>query len=192
MKTKNYSTVEISKFLDVAYNTVARWVDDGKLEAFKTPGGHRRVYHDNLKKFLDENNINLSAFLKSCSSESILVVDDEEKIRNYFQKIISKHFSNYTLYLADNGYEAGKCVIASNPCLVILDLIMPGIDGFAVCRDIKEMGLDIKVLAITGFDTPENKKKIMEAGADAYLTKPFEKEDLIEEINKLIKVPALI
>jgi len=88
--------------------------------------------------------------------------------------------------VASDGFEAGLKVMEFNPGLIILDLFMPGMDGFEVCKRIKgnPETSHIKILAITGFDTKENRNRIMAAGADAYMTKPFNLNTLLEGINE--------
>jgi len=90
---------------------------------------------------------------------------------------------------ASDGFEAGVKVVSFNPGLVILDLFMPGIDGFEVCRWLKNNPdkSHIKILVVTGYDTPENMKRIMDAGADGYLTKPLDTETLIQNVISLLE-----
>jgi len=182
-ENRNFSTVEIAKFMDVSYKTVGRWIDDGKLEAFVTPGGHRRVYADKLIDFIRKRNMKTPPELEILESSNILIVDDDKKILGYIKKAIRKKFPEYEVYTASNGFAAGESVAEHSPILVILDIMLPGIDGFEVCKNIKERNKDIKVIAITGYDSPERKKKMLECGADGYLTKPFGYDDLIDSVN---------
>ena len=75
-------------------------------------------------------------------------------------------------------------------CAVILDLLLPGVNGFDICRQIKQDKYlrDTKVLAITGYDTPEHKDKIFSAGADDYLSKPMDLDELYLKICKLLHI----
>ena len=107
------------------------------------------------------------------SSKKILIVDDDPQIQDLLTQMLS--VQEFETEVASDGFEAGVKVIKFKPSLIILDLFMPGMDGFEVCKRIKgNPGTSqIKILAITGFDTKENRERIMEAGADAYMTKPF-------------------
>ncbi|MBW1775275.1 MAG: response regulator [Deltaproteobacteria bacterium] len=119
-------------------------------------------------------------------AKKILIVDDDPQILDLLTKMLSNN--NYQTEVASDGFEAGLKVVEFKPSLIILDLIMPGMDGFEVCRKIKE-GPDtsyIKILAITGYDTKENREKIMNAGADGYLAKPVEKDVLLRHVEDLL------
>ena len=91
--------------------------------------------------------------------------------------------------MASDGFEAGVKVMGFRPGLVILDLFMPGMDGFEVCKRIKENSSvsGIKILAITGYDTEENRERILRAGADGYLAKPVERSALVQHTEGLLK-----
>lgn len=185
MVEKNYTTIQIAKLLSVTSMTVARWIDAGKLDAFVTPGGHRRVYASNLAKFLLKHKMHLPPELESYGKIKVLIVDDDELIVKNISKFLSKTDEKYEVSTASNGFEAGEALCAHNPDLVILDIMLPGIDGFKVCAQIRKRNKDTKIIAITGFDSDENKEKIIAAGANSYLAKPFELNDLEKEINKL-------
>jgi len=94
----------------------------------------------------------------------------------------------YQTAVASDGFEAGVKIIEFKPGLVILDLVMPGMDGFEACRRIKENSntAHIKVLAITGYDTEENKERIMSAGADAFMPKPLDMDRLLPNVDDLL------
>ncbi|MBN2406155.1 MAG: response regulator [Elusimicrobia bacterium] len=188
MHLKNYSTIEIAQLINVAYKTVGRWIDDGELEAFKTPGGHRRVYAENLVVFLRKHNMKIPSEIDGSAVKNILIVDDDETVRKSIEKAIRKKIKNSDVHTASDGFRAGQAVSDHNPDVVILDLKLPGLDGFEVCRIIKERDRNKKIIAITGYDTPENRRKILKAGADDYIVKPFDAEDIVESIKKLVRV----
>jgi excisionase family DNA binding protein len=185
MAEKNYTTIQIAKLLSVTSMTVARWIDAGKLEAFVTPGGHRRVYAGELAKFLIKHKMHLPPELESIGKTKVLVVDDDELIVKNISRYFGKAGDNYEVFTATNGFEAGEAISDQNPDLVILDIMLPGIDGFKVCELIRKRNKDTKIIAITGYDSDENKKKIIASGANSYLAKPFEIADLEKEISKL-------
>ncbi len=119
-------------------------------------------------------------------TKKILIVDDDPDIRKIMTRFLSA--KDYEVAVASDGFEAGTKVMDFNPDLLVLDLIMPGIDGFEVCKRIKKnpRTSHIKVLAITGYDTEENRDRIMEAGVDGYLAKPIERDRLLEEVEVLL------
>ena len=95
------------------------------------------------------------------AEKRILIVDDDSQIQELITTILSAH--HYETEVASDGFEAGRKVVEFKPGLIILDLYMPGMDGFEVCRQIKENSSTshIKILAITGYDTPENRDRIV-------------------------------
>ncbi len=187
MRKKTYTTFKIAKMLDVYPSTVADWVDKGKLAAFNTPGGHRRVLEPDLIAFIKRHKMPLPAGLVP-EKIKILVVDDDPAILQLVTGFLTSVKKGYEIFIAADGFEAGRLLGQHDPQLVVLDLKLPGIDGFEVCRQIKEQHSLTRVLAITGYDTDENKQRIMKAGADAYLGKPFRMAKFLEECERLLSL----
>jgi CheY-like chemotaxis protein len=119
------------------------------------------------------------------AGNKILIVDDDPHFQDMLNEMLSAH--KYETETASSGFEAGIKVVKFKPGLIILDLIMPEMSGFELCRRIKEAPdtSHIKILAVTGYDTEENRSRIMEAGADGYITKPVDRETLLENIAAL-------
>jgi CheY-like chemotaxis protein len=119
------------------------------------------------------------------AAKKILVVDDDPQIQETLTTILSAH--QYETEVASSGFEVGAKIMKFKPGLIILDLIMPEMSGFEVCRLIKEDPdtSHIKILALTGYDTKENRDRIMEAGADAYVAKPVLMNTLLRHIENL-------
>ncbi len=184
-REKTYTTFGISRICDVYPTTVANWIDKGILKAFATPGGHRRVREEDLKKFLKIHKIPVPEELSSPAKKRILVVDDDPAVRKAIEGVIKTQKKKYEVFTASDGFEAGLAVEIKKPHLVILDLLLPGIDGFGVCRIIKKYNKQMKILAVTGYDTPETKKEILEAGADDYMGKPFGRKELLEKVREI-------
>ncbi|MCD6311188.1 MAG: response regulator [Elusimicrobia bacterium] len=182
---KTYTTFGISRICGVYPTTVANWIDKGILKAFATPGGHRRVREEDLKKFLKIHKIPIPDDISLPTKKRILVVDDDQSVRNAIEGIIKTQKKKYEVFTASDGFEAGLAVEIKKPHLVILDLFLPGIDGFGICRIIKKHNKKIKILAVTGYDTPETKKEILKAGADDYMGKPFGSKELLEKVREL-------
>jgi len=120
------------------------------------------------------------------SRKKVLIVDDDPQIQELLTEMLSAH--QYETEVASDGFEAGVKVIEFKPGLITLDLIMPGMDGFDVCKRIKQNSStsQIKILAITGYDTRDNREKIMKAGADDYLAKPVVMDILLQKVDKLL------
>ena len=118
------------------------------------------------------------------AGKKVLIVDDDPLIQKMLTKALSAQ--KYETAVASDGFEAGIQVAEFRPGLIILDLLMPGMDGFEVCKRIKgnPETSHIKILAVTGYDTTENRDRIMAEGADAYMTKPFDLNTLLEVIHE--------
>ena len=174
------TTHEAAKYINVTMPTVVNWIDDGSLKAYKTKGGHRRIKKDDLVDFLKK--YNMPAF----SKERILVVDDDASIRIGLKKVFQKE--GYEVDLASDGFEAGVLIEKGKPALVVLDLIMPNLDGFSVCQYIRSLdGLKhTKIIVLTGYPSKENFSKAKKAGADLCLAKPVQSEELLNEVETLL------
>jgi len=176
---------EAASFCAVDRVTMWRWVKSGGLKVSVTPGGHHRILKENLESFLLDSGMYPLA-TKSFPRNRVLIVDDDLMI----QKTLSQTLFNYKYETetAGDGFEAGVKTVQFKPDLIILDLIMPEMDGFQVCRYLKNdpTTSGIKILILTGYDTEENLEKIMEAGADDLLTKPVEVDIIIRHIEVLL------
>ena len=116
----------------------------------------------------------------------ILIVEANPRIQGLIIKMLS--YNGHRLEIASDGFELGVKVMTFKPGLIILDLFMPGMDGFGLCKRIKENPdtSHVKILAILDCDTRENRDRIMAAGADAYLAKPVKSHQLIEQVKVLL------
>ena len=184
---KDFLTIpECAEFCAVNRSTLWRWIKAGYLEASVTLGGHHRILKEDLESFLVDNEMYPLAkkhFLKN----KILIVDDDPMI----QKTLSESLSNnkYQTDVAADGFEAGIKVMQFKPDLLILDLIMPRMDGFEVCKLIKKdpMISHIKILILTGYPTDENIDRMTEINADDFLEKPVKVDTLLRHIKDLLE-----
>jgi excisionase family DNA binding protein len=182
-----YTTFQISQYLSVDITTVMSWIDAGKLTAYKTPGGHRRVPHKDFLEFLKKYKMPVPSEILN-PSPKVLVVDDEPSVQKLVQRFIKKIDENVEITSATDGFEAGRKLESGTPDLVILDLNLPGMDGFKVCKNIRaaESTKDVKILAISGEGTDENKRKILSCGANEFMAKPFDPDSFATLIRKLL------
>lgn len=183
---KDYLTIpQAAKICSVDRSTMNRWANTGKIKTHCTPGGHKRVLVNDLVQFGKTYQMPLN--LSQIDSKSkILIVDDDIGIHTYLKRVLNRPFIE--IDTASDGFEAGKKIITFNPHLVILDLAMPNMDGFEVCRNIKNdpKTQGIKVLILTGHGTKENQERILSLGADAFLTKPSRKEEILICLESLL------
>ena len=119
--------------------------------------------------------------------KKILIVDDEEPITQLFRTVLS--LFGYEPIEVFSGPEALGAVAQEIPDLVILDVAMPGMDGLEVCRRLKSVPetRDIPVLMISALALEQDRKLALEAGADGFLFKPFHPENVVAEIERLLK-----
>lgn len=185
-----FTTFEAAKLCHVSPLSIINWVNAGRLPAFRTPGGHRRIRREDLVRFMRENGIPIPEELRDGSGRArVLVVDDEPGIREVIAEHLSTRTNAYEVMTAADGFEAGRLVATFRPDAVILDLRMPGLDGFQVCRTIKadpETASTI-VLAMTGYYTPETESRILECGAQRCIAKPVEPSTLASILDGLFE-----
>lgn len=188
-ETQVLSTTGVAKILGVAPASVANWVNKGKLKAGRTPGGHRRVSMSDLLNFADRRNLPVPPELRPSPSK-ILIVDDEESLVKLLVEEIRKRYPDLKILTAYDGYTAGHLVGAERPDVVLLDLRMPGMDGFEVCRRIKadQRTKDVVVIAMTAYLSSEVEAQVLEAGAECYLPKPLETEMLAEKLESVLRL----
>lgn len=185
MEKDVYTIPEAARICSVGRTTMWRWVKSGELKASTTLGGKYRISRADLKSFILKNNIH-SLTLRLSHKRKILIVDDDPDVQTLLTSVFLTE--KYETNIASDGFEAGIKVMAFKPDLIILDLFMPGMDGFEVCERMKKNSntSHIKILAITGYDTRENKNKIMQAGADGFLAKPMSKNELLDNVKDLL------
>ena len=118
----------------------------------------------------------------------ILVVDDEQAVRESLRR--SLRFNGYEVLTANDGLEAVETVRAENPELVILDVMMPNMDGLEVCRTLRSEGWDRPILVLTARDGVSDRVAGLDAGADDYLPKPFALEELLARVRSLVRRAA--
>ena len=119
---------------------------------------------------------------------TVLVVDDEPTVTRWLTKVLTKTFSECRILAANDGFAVGKIVTADRPDVVILDLFMPGMDGFEVCRRIKSdpQTLAAKVVAITAHPSAESEKAIRSAGAEMLLPNPLDAKEIAALVGSLL------
>jgi len=185
MKNELYSVGQAAEYCSLSRGTLWRYIKSGDLKASQTPGGHFRILRKDLDAFVVERGMYPLANTFS-SNNRILIVDDDPQIRDLLTQRLSAH--KYETETASSGFAAGAKVATFKPGLIMLDLLMPGMSGFEVCRLIKEdpQTSHIKILVITGYDTEENREKAMKAGADGYMAKPLSIDALPGHVADLL------
>lgn len=179
-----YTTDEVARFCKVSRSSVIRWVHEGKLKASVTLGGHHRILKEDLMELLDTLNLpgpELKGFVKPV----VLIVDDEESIRQLLRFFIMQCFPHFQIEEAEDGFDAGIKIQKFHPELVLLDLRMPGQDGLALCKQIRDTPEFSKtiIIVITGVHDDLVQQSVLFFGANDYLIKPFNAESLRQKIE---------
>ena len=115
----------------------------------------------------------------------ILVVDDDRAVRESLRRSLS--FNGYTVDLAEDGVEALEAITHERPDAVVLDVMMPRMDGLEVCRQLRSTGDDLPILVLTARDSVSERVAGLDAGADDYLPKPFALEELLARLRALLR-----
>ena len=185
-KTKTiFTTHEVSRLLQVNPRSVINWIEQSLLPSYRTPGGHRRIRRDDLLAFLRKHQIPTPASLVD-GTFSILIVDDEDEIASMLKTYFQRQ-GGYEVTTASDGITALIEVGRIKPDLLILDIMIPGVDGIDVCRRIKgDSANKTSIIAISGVDTNEN--SILQAGADAFMLKPVDFDKLHVEARRLLRI----
>jgi excisionase family DNA binding protein len=187
-----FTTFETAKLCHVSPLSIINWVNAGRLPAFRTPGGHRRIRREDLVTFMRDSGIPLPSDLQEGSGKhKVLIIDGESGIREVLGEHLSTRSTSYEVLTAADGFEAGRMVATAKPEVVLLDLKMPGLDGFQTCRTIKadpETSSTI-VIAMTGYYTPETEARILECGAIRCFAKPVELSTLSSFIDSVFNQP---
>lgn len=182
------STSAVAKLIGASVASVAHWVDEGLLKAGRTPGGHRRILVEDLTRFLHQQGLPIPAQLAP-SAPKVLVVDDDEAVTRWVAEEIKAAHPDYEVKQAQDGFSAGDLVGSWKPDVVILDLRMPDLDGFEVCRRIKakEETAKTAVIAMTAYFSPETETRILECGARVCLAKQLDLEVLLREVEMVLQ-----
>ncbi len=171
---------QVADLFMVSAAAVRLWAEKGELKALTTPGGHRRFLRSDLEEFARLRNLTLNG-LKDTKLR-VLIVDDDRQFSGYLLKLLGKYPEQIVTEIANDGFDAGIKVGDFQPDVVLLDLMMPDLDGFQVCERLlsSATGESIRVIAMTGYPTPENVKQILAAGAEVCLPKPIDRDRLFE------------
>lgn len=184
-KLNALKTSDVAEYCGVSHFTVINWIKEGKLKAYSTPGGHYRIQKDDFRKFLEKYEMPIEEEFFVGHPKRVLVVDDEPDVVEFIIRALEDE--GWEFESAADGFEAGLKVASFKPDLIILDLLMPKVDGFEVCRQVREDPAteEISILVVTAY--PEHIENVKELGADDYLTKPLEVEELRKKARRLLK-----
>jgi len=178
------TTGEAAEACGVSARTVLRWVKDGHLRAFATPGGHQRVSRRELVRFLRTRGADVPKQLLP-ASRRVVIADDSPAFCRAVQRRLTVKHPGVVVEAVRDGFAAGAAVQRLRPDLLLLDIVMPGLDGVAACAHIRSQPeLDgVAVVIVSGALTPALCTELRELGADRCVPKPV----TIDQIDQLLE-----
>ncbi len=183
-----FTTGEAAKICKVSQQTIIRCFDNGTLKGFRVPGSRfRRIPRDQLFAFMKDNGIPTDALENG--KKKLLIVDDEQDLVELIADAFQRD-GRFEIRTANNGFDAGMQVKEFRPDIVILDVMLPDINGKEVCQRVRsDKTLDsVKIICISGMVEPDKVNELMEAGADGFVQKPFTVESLVERVCELLDI----
>lgn len=183
-----FTTGEAAEVCQVSQQTIIRCFDAGRLKGFRVPGSRfRRIPREELVRFMRENDIPVDR-LKSLRRR-VLVVDDDPAIVELFTDVLERD-GRFELRTASTGYDAGVISQQFRPELMILDYMLPDVNGNVVCRTVRENPdlAEMKIIIVSGVVNQDEVNGLMGAGADEFVKKPFNIDRLMSKINELLEL----
>lgn len=187
---KVFTTGEAAQVCKVSQQTIIRCFDSGRLTGFRVPGSKfRRIPRDELIRFMRANGIPLDPL--EGGKRRILIVDDDPAVNQLFVDVLSRD-GRFEVETAMTGYEAGLLTESFRPHLMILDYMLPDINGNVVCERIKsrESTRDTRIIFISGVVDQSEVQSLLDSGADDFIKKPFDVDRLIARIAELLEMNA--
>jgi excisionase family DNA binding protein len=172
---------QAAKFLGVAQSTIRKWSDLGRVPAFYTPGGHRRYRRGDLESFIDRSGPGSRG-----TGPLVLVVDDDPRLRELVR--VNLELEGYEVREAEHAEDALATIEDQAPDLVLLDVVMPGTDGWQMLQRMQERHGSIPVIMFSGKVDEQTAGEAARLGAEGFVGKPFDPQQLIERAKKLVPV----
>ena len=192
MTTKTvFTTGEAARICKVSQQTIIRCFDNGTLKGFRVPGSRfRRIPRDQLYAFMKDNGIPTDAL--ESGKRKVLIVDDDENLVELLVDVFEKD-GRFDIRTANNGFGAGMLVKEFRPDLVVLDVMLPDINGKEVCQKVREDdNLEVKIVCISGMVEQDKVADLKLAGADDFIQKPFTVDKLLERSCELLDMERVL
>ncbi len=185
------TTHKIAGLIGVSERTVANWIDRGHLDAFRTPGGHRRVAPEGLRQFLVQRGIPIPDELDD--GIRVLVVEDDPDVARVLKMHLTSEGANYVVTTIGDGVTALIHIGDRKPNVVILDILMPGMDGLEVCRKVRANAdlKDVQVVFVTGRTDLDPASVKRDTGALDLLQKPVRGPELRAAVQRAVATRAV-
>jgi len=182
------TTGEAAGLCGVSQQTIIRCFDSGRIEGFRIPGSRfRRIPRHNLIKFMKENHIPLDHL--DSGKKKVLVVDDDAEIIELIVDVLSRD-GRFDFETASSGYDAGILTQQFRPDVILLDYMLPDVNGNIVCQTIRKNPEfeDIKIIIVSGVVKREEIELLLKSGAEDFIRKPFDVVELVGSIVKLLEM----
>ncbi|MHC4526108.1 MAG: response regulator [Planctomycetota bacterium] len=184
-----FTTGEAAEICNISQQTIIRCFDSGRLDGFRIPGSRfRRIPREKLIKFMKDNGIPLDHLnAEKTGKIKALIVDDDAEIVELMVDVLSRD-GRFELCTASSGYEAGLQTLQFRPDVIILDYMLPDVNGNVVCQTIKSNPdfESIKIIIVSGVANPEEIEDLLSAGATDFLKKPFNITELVDRILQVV------
>tara|TARA_R110002096_G_scaffold173781_2_gene347924 strand:+ start:63359 stop:63967 length:609 start_codon:yes stop_codon:yes gene_type:complete len=183
---KVFTTGEAAQVCKVSQQTIIRCFDSGRLNGFRVPGSRfRRIPREELLRFMQSNEIPVEVL--ESSLKRVLVVDDDPEIASLMEDVFGDD-GRFEVRVVHNGYDAGMETERFRPNLIVLDYMLPDINGNIVCQRLRENESlsDTRVICVSGVVEASEIAGLMESGADEFLKKPFDLRELVRRVESLL------
>jgi len=181
-----FSTGEVAQICKVSQQTVIRCFDSGRLNGFRVPGSRfRRITREGLIQFMKENGIPLDQL--DSGKRRVLVVDDEPAIVDMLVELLERD-GRFEVRTASTGFDAGVVAGEFRPDVMVLDYMLPDINGNVVCKTVRlNPNLEhVKIIIVSGVVNRDEIESLLADGAQDFIKKPFEIDQLISKIAELV------
>jgi two-component system response regulator VicR len=187
MTERVYTTVDLAKVCKVSLRTVIRWVDEGKLTSFRTPGGHRRVREEDLLKFLDRYQIPFS-IKPSTETRRILVVEERRLLEGLLKQILRRSSDMHEIFVARDLYESAVKIGLLRPDLVLVGAVSRGQQIVSFCRSLRAIpeAKDTKIVVLGSRLADVKREELLSLGVQAVIEKPYTIEDLRPHLLRML------
>ena len=187
MTERVYTTVDLAKVCKVSLRTVIRWVDEGKLTSFRTPGGHRRVREEDLLKFLDRYQIPFS-IKPSAETRRILVVEERRLLEGLLKQILRRSSDTHEIFVARDLYESAVKIGLLRPDLVLVGAVSRGQQIVSFCRSLRAIpeAKDTKIVVLGSRLADVKREELLSLGVQAVIEKPYTIEDLRPHLLRML------
>jgi excisionase family DNA binding protein len=183
-----FTTGEAAEICKVSQQTIIRCFDNGRLQGFRVPGSRfRRIPRNELLRFMKANDIPTD--ILESGKKRVLVVDDDNQIVDLLLDVLSRD-ERFEVKTASTGYDAGMLTESFKPHLLLLDYMLPDVNGNLVCERIKSNPdlKDTRIIIVSGVVNQEEIDALTKSGCDGFIKKPFNIEKLIARMSELLEV----